>query len=203
MLAVQSLHSLEMAMAPSPGEITRLLSALKRGNRAMESQLIDLVYNEFHARAEHYMRAERPDHTLQPTALVNEAYVRLMRGDCVDFESRAHFFATASIVMRRILVDHARTRGAAKRPNARQKVELNEFMASPSPRLDQMLILDEALTRLSHMDERQARLVEMMYFGGLTEDEAAEVLGISVRTVKRDWRDARAWLQAELNQPRT
>jgi RNA polymerase sigma factor (TIGR02999 family) len=125
-----------------------------------------------------------------------------MQDHAIDFQSRAHFFATASIVMRRVLVDHARSRGAGKRPDGKQKVELNDFLAAQSPRLDQMLILDEALTQLSQMDPRQGRLVEMIYFGGLTEEEAAAVLGISVRTVKRDWRDARAWLQAELNKPR-
>jgi RNA polymerase sigma factor (TIGR02999 family) len=104
--------------------------------------------------------------------------------------------------MRRILVDHARKRAAIKRPGARQRVELNDFLVAQSPRIEQLLILDEALTHLALMDARQARVVELMYFGGLTEEEVAEVLGISVRTVKRDWRDARAWLQAELKRPR-
>lgn len=174
---------------------------MRKGDQNAESQLIRLVYDDFHARAERYMRGERRDHTLQPTALVNEAYMRLMQDQAVDFQSRAHFFATASIIMRRILVDHARTRAAGKRPEGKQKVELNDFLAAQNPRLDQMLILDEALTRLAAMDPRQARLVEMMYFGGLTEEEAAAVLGISTRTVKRDWASARAWLQSELNKP--
>ncbi len=187
-----------MPTAPA-GEITRLLAALKQGDSTAESQLIGLVYPDIHARAQRQMSGERPDHTLQPTALVNEAYIKLLRNQQVDFQSRAHFFATASIVMRRILVDHARSRGAAKRGDGRQKVELDDFLAAQSPRLDQMLILDEALTRLSAMDARQARLVEMMYFGGLTEEEAATVLGVSARTVKRDWSSARAWLQSELN----
>lgn len=191
-----------MGKSPSVGEITRLLSAVKQGNAAAESQLIGLVYNEFHARAEYYMRGERPDHTLQPTALVNEAYIRLIQHEPFDFETRAHFFATASTVMRRVLVEHARARGAGKRPDGKRKIELTEILAAQNPRLEQMLILDEALTRLSQMDYRQGRLVEMMYFGGLNEQEAAAVLGVSVRTVKRDWRDARAWLQAELNRPR-
>jgi RNA polymerase sigma-70 factor (ECF subfamily) len=189
-------------MEPIAGKVTRLLGALKQGDAAAESQLIDLVYSEFHARARQYLRGERPDHTLQPTALVNEAYIRLMQDRALDFQSRAHFFATASIVMRRVLVDHARARGAGKRPDGKQKVELNDFLAAQSPRLDQMLILEEALTRLSEMDARQGRLVEMMYFGGLTEEEAAAVLGVSLRTVKREWSSARAWLQAELNKPR-
>lgn len=186
----------------SAGEITGLLAALRRGDPHAESNLVKLVYGEFHALAEKYMRRERPDHTLQPTALVHETYLRLMRDCAVDWQSRAHFYATAARVMRRILVDYARARAAAKRPDAKQKMELDEFLAAQSPRIEQLLILDEALTRLSQMDERQARVVEMMYFGGLTEEETAEVLGISLRTVKRDWRDARAWLQAELNRSR-
>ena len=191
-------------MTPNPpaGEITQLLGALKLGDAGAESQLIGLVYGEFRARAQHYMRSERPDHTLQPTALVHEAYMRLMQDQAIDFQSRAHFFATASIVMRRVLVDHARARAAGKRPDGKLKLELQDFLAAQNPRLDQMLILDEALTRLSQMDARQGRLVEMMYFGGLTEEEAASVLGVSVRTVKRDWRSARAWLQSELNKSR-
>jgi RNA polymerase sigma-70 factor, ECF subfamily len=191
-----------MAQAAPAGEITRLLGALKRGDAEAESRLMSLVYAEFHARAEHYMRAERRDHTLQPTALVHEAYLRMMQDHAIDFQSRAHFFATASVVMRRVLVDHARAHGAGKRPGGKQKVELNDFLAAQSPRLDQMLILDEALTRLTQMDPRQGRMVEIIYFGGLTHEEAAAVLGISVRTVKRDWNSARAWLQAELDQPR-
>jgi RNA polymerase sigma factor (TIGR02999 family) len=190
-----------MATAASAGEITRLLGALKRGDSAAESRLIELVYQEFHARAQHYMRAERPDHTLQPTALVNEAYLRLMQDQSLDFHSRAHFFAAASLVMRRVLVDHARARAAMKRPDAKRKVELEDFLAAETPRIDQMLMLDEALTRLHAMDPRQARLVEMRYFGGLTEEEAAAVLGVSVRTVKRDWTSARAWLQSQLDPP--
>jgi len=184
---------------PSAGEITRLLVALRRGDPKAESVLVELIYDDFHARAMQYMLRERPDHTLQPTALVHETYLRLMQEQKVEWRDRAHFFATASIVMRRILVDHARARAAQKRPAGRMQVELNEFMASESPRIEQLLILDEALTRLSGMDRRQGRLVEMLYFGGLTEEEAAHVLGISVRTVKRDWSSARAWLQAQLS----
>ncbi len=191
-----------MAHAAIAGEITGLLGAVKRGDAEAESRLIKLVYAEFHSRAEHYMRGERPDHTLQPTALVNEAYLRMMQDHALDFQSRAHFFATASLVMRRVLVDHARARAAGKRPDGKLKVELDEFFAAQSPHLDQMLILDEALTRLTQMDARQGRLVEMMYFGGLTHQQAAAVLDISVRTVKRDWTSARAWLQSQLDQPR-
>ena len=179
------------------GQITQLLSALKSGDRSAESQLVDLVYPDLHAIARHHMRRERPGHTLQATALCHEAYIRLMHDHTLDWQSRAHFFAAASTVMRRILVDHARQRAAAKRPDGKQRVALDDFMAWVNPRSDQLLILDEALTRLAEWDQRRARLVEMMYFGGLTEEEAGAVLGVSVRTVKRDWSAARAWLQAQ------
>lgn len=188
-------------MVPSAGEITRLLAAVKRGDPEAESNLIALVYDEFRALARRYMRQERPDHTLQPTALVHEAYVRLVRNQSPDWHDRTHFFAAASLIMRRILVDHARRRAAARRNAGTPLVELDDFMASTSPRIDHLLILDQALTRLAAWDARRARLVELLYFGGLTEDEAGEVLGVSVRTVKRDWSAARAWLQGQLKRP--
>ena len=188
----------ERVTVASDGDITKLLAAMRRGDPLAEANLVALVYEDFHALAKRYMNRERPDHTLQPTALVHEAYVRLLRDNPAEWQSRAHFFAAASIVMRRILVDHARSRAAAKRPGGKQRVELDEFMAAASPRIEQLLILDEALTRLADWDRRQARLVEMIYFGGLTESEAAAVMGISERTVKRDWRAARAWLQSQL-----
>jgi RNA polymerase sigma factor (TIGR02999 family) len=191
-----------MATAAFPGEITRLLGAIKRGDREAKSRLLTLVYAELHARAARYMRAERRDHTLQPTALINEAYVRLMQDRSLDFQSRAHFFAIASTVMRRVLVDHARARAAARRPAGKLKVELHDAVAMHNPNPDRMLMLDEALTRLAALDARQASLVEMIYFGGLSQEEAAAVLGLSPRTVKRDWSSARAWLQAEIDRPR-
>ena len=180
------------------GEITRQLEAIRRGEREAEAQLAELVYEELHARARQYMRKERADHTLQPTALVHEAFLKLMRGRDIEWQGRAHFLAVASMVMRRILVDHARKRRAAKRPAGQQQVDLAEYHATVNPRIEQVLMLDEALTRLAAMDARQGKLVELMYFGGLTEGEAGEVLGISVRTVKRDWTSARAWLQSQL-----
>ena len=191
----------ERVTVASDGDITKLLAAMRRGDPLAEANLVNLVYEDFHALAKRYMNRERPDHTLQPTALVHEAYVRLLHDNPAEWQGRAHFFAAASIVMRRILVDHARSRAAAKRPGGKQRVELDEFMASASPRIEQLLILDEALTRLADWDRRQARLVEMIYFGGLTESEAAAVMGISERTVKRDWRAARAWLQSQLGGP--
>jgi len=160
-----------------------------------------LMYRDLHARARHYMQRERRDHTLQPTALVHEAFLRLMRQPDADLRSRAHFLAMASIVMRRVLVDHARERAAAKRTGGKARVELHEGVAAQQPRGEEMLALDEALTRLAVCDARQARVVEMLFFGGMTEEEAAESLGISSRTVKRDWRSARAWLHAQMSEP--
>jgi len=171
---------------------------LRRGDRRAESILAALVYDDLHARARQYMRRERPGHTLQPTALVNEAFLKLLRHQSTEWRDRAHFIAVASTVMRQILIDHARRRCAGKRPGAKEQVELQERHAARDPQLDRLLALDQALTRLSQMDPRQGRLVELMYFGGLTEAETAEALGISVRTVKRDWTSARAWLQAQL-----
>jgi RNA polymerase sigma-70 factor, ECF subfamily len=181
------------------GEITRLLGAAKRGDADAESQLIAIVHQELNQLAHRFMRKERPDHTLQTTALVNEAYLRLMGPDGKTWTDRAHFFATAAIVMRRILVDYARQHVAAKRSGGKQRVEIGEFMAAAASHTEDMLILDEALTRLAARSARQARLVEMMYFGGLTEEEAAGVLGISARTAKRDWCSARAWLHVQLS----
>jgi RNA polymerase sigma factor (TIGR02999 family) len=180
-------------------EITGLLAAVQRGDRAAESVLAEKVYGELHAIARTHMRSERRNQTLQTTALVNEAYLRLLRDRSMDWQGRAHFFACASVVMRRILVDYARRRLADKRPAAQLRVELNEWQASEHPRMDQMLILDQALNRLAELDARQARIVEMRYFAGLSEEEIAQVLDISTRTVKRDWTSARAWLQLQLS----
>lgn len=183
---------------PRSGEITALLDAARNGDAAAESRLLALMYRDLHARARHYMQRERRDHTLQPTALVHEAFLRLMRGGGADLQSRAHFLATASVVMRRVLVDHAREREAARRNGGKARVQLDETMAAEAPRIEDMLALDEALTRLATLDARQARVVEFLFFGGMTEEEAAAQLGVSSRTVKRDWRSARAWLQAQM-----
>jgi RNA polymerase sigma-70 factor (ECF subfamily) len=184
---------------PANTEITILLTAIQKGDRTAESALAEMVYGELHAIAGIHMRRERRNHTLQTTALVNEAYLRLVRDQSVDWQGRAHFFACASVVMRRILVDYARGRSAVKRPPAGLRVELNDWQAGEQPRMDHMLILDEALNRLAELDARQARIVEMRYFGGLTEEEISKVLGVSTRTVKREWTSARAWLQAQLS----
>ena len=186
---------------PHSGEITALLKAVRQGDSGAESRLMALMYQDLHARARRYMQRERRDHTLQPTALVHEAFLRLMRDQGADMQSRTHFMATASIVMRRVLVDHARERDAAKRSGGKARVELNDAVAAELPRPDEMLALDEALTRLGAFDARQARVVELLFFGGMTEEEAAEALGVSARTVKRDWRTARAWLHTQMSEP--
>ena len=181
-----------------PGEITTLLALVRRGDPQAESDLVNRVYAELHALARRYMRRERRDHTLQPTALVHETYLRMIRQEELSLQDRVHFFATAATVMRRILVDHARKQAAAKRPGAPNRVELDDFLARTTPRYDQLLLLGQLLERLAGWDPRQAKVVEMMYFGGLTEKEAADELGVSDRTVKRDWSAARAWLQSQL-----
>jgi RNA polymerase sigma factor (TIGR02999 family) len=183
----------------APGDITLLLAELRAGNRSAESRLLPLVYDELRRVARHYMRAERRDHTLQPTALVHEAYMRLAGQRDVDWQNRAHFFAVAAQLMRRILVDHARAHKAEKRGGTEPKIELGEGLALTEEKATELLAVDEALTRLAECDPRQARIVELRFFGGLSEEEAAEVLGVSARTVKRDWSVARAWLFKEIN----
>ncbi len=185
-------------MEPSPGEITRLLTQLKRGEPEAATALAPLVYRELHRTAAAYMRRERPDHTLQPTALVNEVYMRLVQQRDIDWQSRAHFFGVAAGTMRRILVDHARAHRAQRRGGGAQKLELKESIVFTEAQSDDLIALDEALNRLQTWDPRQSRIVDMLFFGGLTQEEAAEVLGVSVRTVKRDWSVARAWLHGEM-----
>jgi len=186
-------------MGISPGEVTNLLIELKNGNRDAESRLMPLVYGELRRLAGLYMRGERPGHTLQATALVHEAYLRLVGYEDVDWQNRAHFFGVAANLMRRILVDHARAKQAKKRGGGDQKVSLDQAVLVRPEAPEQFLALDEALERLAKRDPRQARIVELRYFGGLSEEETAEVLEISVRTVKRDWNVARAWLYQQLN----
>ena len=182
-------------------DVTHILNAIETGEAKAAEELLPLVYTELRRLAACKMANEAAGHTLQPTALVNEAYLRLIADSAIDWKGRAHFFATAATVMRRFLVDYARQRAAGKRVGGRQRVDLDAFMVAASPRVEQLLILDQALTRMAEWGPRQARLVEMMYFGGLTEAEAAEVLRVSVRTVRRDWSAARAWLQSQLSKP--
>jgi len=190
-------------LAPEPGgsdnSITALLAELSAGNREVESRLIPQVYGELRRLAAHYMRSERGNHTLQPTALVNEAYTRLVQQPQIPWQSRAHFFATASHLMRHILVDHARARRAGKRGGLQRQVTLDDALLPSSERTIDALILDEALENLSQFDPRQARIVELHFFAGLTFVEIALVLNMTERTVKRDWSMARAWLKGELS----
>jgi len=179
--------------------ITAWLAQLSAGNREVEARLIPQVYGELRRLASRYMRAERGNHTLQPTALVNEAYARLVQQPQVPWQSRAHFFATASQLMRHILVDHARARQAGKRGGVQHQVTLSEAVLQAENRTIDVLILHQALERLAEFDARQARIVELHFFGGLNFEEIAEVLGSSERTVKRSWSMARAWLKGELS----
>ena len=183
----------------NPAEITRLLGELKAGNREVEARLIDAVYPELRRIAGHYLRGERTDHTLQPTALVHETWLRLAGQMDKDWRDRAQFFAIAAHLIRNILVDYARQKRAFKRNGDRQKVELTEYVAITDDRLDQIIDVHEALERLAQWDPRQCKVVELRFFGGLTEDEISEALGVASRTVRRDWNMARAWLHLELN----
>ena len=182
------------------GDVTRLLHAWSVGDRDALAELTPLVYRELRKLAASYLRRERLDHTLQPTALVNEAWIRLNGQAPVESQSRSRFFVIAANLMRQILVDHARNRGAAKRGSG-ARVEWNDDAAAVGPPDIDFIALDEALTRLSALEPRQAQIVELRFFGGLTEEEIADVLGLSAPTVKRDWRMARAMLYRELRMP--
>lgn len=179
-------------------EITQLLVAMSKGSSQAASELTTEVYNQLHRLAVAYMRRERPGHTLQPTALVNEAYLRLVGQREISSENRAQFFGVAAQMMRRVLVDHARSKLRAKRAGLQQKVTLDEARISPTDQSADLVALDEALRRLEEIDPRQVRIVELRFFGGLTEEETAKLLGISARTVNRDWQVARAWLHAKI-----
>ena len=177
-----------------PGEVSQLLRAWGGGNLQAREDLIPLVYRELRRRAGAYLRQERPDHTLQATALVHEAYVRLVGQDRVTWQNRAHFFAIASQLMRRILVDHARQHQAAKRPGGAVKVTLDDRIGAAQPPDCELILLDEALTELAALEPRQAQIVELKYFGGLSEQETGAVLSLSRATVTREWQTARTWL---------
>ena len=177
-----------------PGAATQLLVAWGAGNRQALDEMLPLVYEELHRLAARYLSRERPDHTLQPTALVHEAYLRLINQRHVDWRNRAQFLVLAASVMRRILVNHARDRAAAKRVGGRERVSISLIEApSGGPDVD-LIALEEALERLAALDPRKARVVELRFFGGLTTEEVAEVLEVSRATVEREWSFARAWL---------
>ena len=179
---------------PITKEITGLLVQLRSGHREVAGRLMELVYPELRRLAAHYMRLERGNHTLQATALVHEAYLKIFGSEPVDWQNRAHFFAVAAQQMRRILVDHARAREADKRGGGRIRLSIEDVKGLTKKRDQDVVALDEVLQRLEKLDPRAGRAVELRFFGGLSEKEAAEVLGISVATLKRDWEFARAWL---------
>ena len=184
----------------APGEVTRLLLAWNAGDQAALEKLMPLVYGELRQLAERHFRKERRSHTLQPTAVVHEAYFRLIDQTRVTWKNRGHFLAIASQAMRRILIDHARGRGAEKRGGEVEKVTLDVAIASPEPSREvDILALDEALDRLKALDGTQAQIVELRFFGGLTIEETADVMETSPSSIKRDFRSAKAWLFRELN----
>jgi RNA polymerase sigma factor (TIGR02999 family) len=177
--------------------VTALLQAWSGGDQEARDQLLPLIYAELRRRAASQLRRERHGHTLQPTALVHEAYLRLV-GQKVAWKSRAHFFALASEMMRRILVDHARGRKREKRDGAWTRVELDEAVAISERRDVDLILLDQALAELTALDPQHGRVIELRFFGGMTLEETAEVLGVSPATVKRDWSLARTWLYRRL-----
>ena len=179
---------------PSPKDLTRLLVDWSKGDPQALGQLMPIVYDELRSLAGRYLRRERSDHTLQPTALVNEAYMRLIDQHSVRWQNRAHFFGVAAQMMRRILVDHAKGHRREKRGGGARKVSLDEAIELTDERADGLVALDEALTALAQFDERKSRVVELRYFGGLSVEETAEVLQVSVNTILRDWKLAKAWL---------
>lgn len=182
---------------PEP-DISELLAAASRGQSRVMEPLFAAVYDRLRALARHHLRDERPDHTLSPTGLVHEAFLKLVDTRSVTWEGQAHFFRVAAQAMRRILVDHARRRSAAKRGRARE-VTLTTQLATPdSGSFEDVLAVDDALSRLASEDPRAARLVELRYFGGMSIEDAARVLGVSFATAKRDWAFARGWLQRAL-----
>ncbi|MGB9233321.1 MAG: sigma-70 family RNA polymerase sigma factor [Terriglobales bacterium] len=181
-------------------EVTILLTALTRGDDGAASKLIPVVYAELRRLAGSYMRRERVDHTLQATALVHEAYLKLVEQRSVNWQGRAHFFGVAAQIMRRILIDYARGHSREKRGGEQKKVSLDDVFVFCEQQADELLAVDDSLNRLAEIDPRQARVVELRFFGGLSVEEAAEVLGVSPKTVKRDWSVAKAWLYADLKE---
>ena len=186
--------------AGSPQNLTQLLQAWSDGDPSALEELVPIVEAELLRLAQHYLRQERPGHTLQPTALVNEAYLRLMEWNSASWQNRSHFFGVAANVMRRILVDHARRYRYLKRGGEMVRVMLDEDATVSSPRDADLVALDEALQDLAAIDLRKSQIVEMRFFGGLSVEETADVLKISARTVKREWSLARAWLYDELSE---
>jgi RNA polymerase sigma factor (TIGR02999 family) len=182
----------------STDEITVALKQLHAGDPDARSRLIQLVYHELHRLAGRQLRRERPNHTLQSTALVNEMYLKLLAKGDRDWQDRAHFFGAAACAMRHILVDHARAVRAERRGGHLQRTEFEDSMPVPAGRVEDILSVDQALSKLGQMSPRQESIVEMRFYAGYTEEEVAEILRLSVRTVKREWAVARAWLHGEI-----
>jgi RNA polymerase sigma factor (TIGR02999 family) len=186
-----------MASGPAPG-VTQLLVNWSKGDQAALERLMPLVYGELHRLAAAYLRRERPNHTLQSTALVHEAFMRLVNQQDVEWRNRAHFYAIAAQMIRRILVDYARSQRAEKRGAGAVKLELDEALAVPQKSDVDLLGLNDALERLAEMDPRQGRIVELRFFAGLSIEETAEVMQLSPASIKREWNSARAWLFRDL-----
>src|SRR5947199_3811223 len=186
-------------MTQDSHEVTQLLIQWSNGDKAALDRLMPLIYEELRQLARHYMNRERAGHTLQTTALVNEAYLRLINRKQVHWQNRAHFFAIAAHLMRSILVDHARSHAYAKRGGGARKIALDEAVIISEERAAEVVALDEALGQLAEIDPRQSRIVEMRFFAGLTIEETAEVLSLSPATIKREWSTAKAWLFHEMN----
>jgi RNA polymerase sigma factor (TIGR02999 family) len=189
----------------SGGDVSELLVQFRRGEQGAEAKLVTLVYDELHRLAVRYMRRERSDHSLQPTALVHEAYLRLIKQQPKFWKNRVHFFAVAALSMRQILVDHARRRLAVKRGDGQTHLSLDDvgvqdsrFLTIDPEQSEDLVALDDALTTLAKVDARQSRIVELRFFSGMNSKEIGEVLGISERTVDRQWAAAQAWLYARL-----
>ena len=178
--------------------VTQLLLEVSKGDRGAVDLLLPVIYDELRKLAANYLRRERPDHTLQPTALVHEAYLRLIDQSRVNWQNRAHFFGVAAQIMRRLLVDHARKHNAEKRGQDFQKLSLDENIDRAVERSGELIALDDALKALEVFDEQKARIIELRYFGGLSIEETADILGVTPTTIKRHWRMAKAWLYGEM-----
>lgn len=190
--------SLGCCMSEVSHDASRLLTAVRNGDKAKLPQLVELVYADLRKLAARYMEGERSGHTLQPTALVHEAFLKLIDQSQVDWRGKSHFFAVGAQAMRRILVNHAKSRGRIKRGGKLHRLPLDEALTVSMEDDDDVLAVDEALEKLAQVDERQARIVELRFFGGLSVEETAEVLRLSKRTVEREWTACRAWLRREL-----
>ena len=184
--------------ADQPSDVTRLLLAWNKGDRSALDHLIPIVYDELRRLARRQLRSEDAGHSLQPTLLANEVYIRLIDQKRVNWQNRAHFFGAAAQIIRRLLVEHARARGRLKRGGNVLKITLNDKIKAPDPAQFDVIALDDALTRLAKLDAQQERIIELRFFGGLSIEETSEALNISPATVKRDWATARAWLYREM-----